>query len=187
MAEPLKKHPAGFASRFEKGKSGNPKGRPCRTLKSDPSAFDIILERQVGITLEGQQSRANLEEALLLKTYHDAVAGNPAAQREVLNMITTREDAVAARSKHRPQTKLMFDTTDPINANEALVLLDIATADPDATHDPQPSRLILQAWAVQPALKRRNLGPLNKQNRDEIFRCTKDSQSLIWPVFTENE
>lgn len=79
---------------FQKGHSGNPQGRP-RKQSAPPdatrSAFEIVLEKRVTVTQAGVDQELSVQEALQLRTYRDALAGNRAARREVLKMIAKRE------------------------------------------------------------------------------------------------
>jgi Family of unknown function (DUF5681) len=175
------------ASRFRKGVSGNPKGRPRSERERPASAFDLVIDRTLTVTHNGEPREVTLEEALQHRTYQDAVAGNRAAWREVLKMIAKREKWLAAKApkKHRPVERLI-EPTDPENANEALVLLEIAEPDTRWT-DPedQGERLLLQPWAVQAALSRRGRRRLSDQDIAEIKRCTRDAETLRWPAGVE--
>src|SRR5262249_34004521 len=88
--------------RFLKGHSGNPNGRP-RKQKAPPaatrSALKIVFDKRVTVTQGGVDRDLSVEEALQLRTYKNALAGNRAASREVLKMIAKREKAIADREK----------------------------------------------------------------------------------------
>lgn len=173
------------ASRFRKGESGNPKGRPRSRPTPLPSAFDIVMDRMLTVRQNGRQREVTVEEALQHKTYQDAIAGNRAAQREVLKMIAKRESWLAAKApkRHRP-VEWRIEPTDPDNADEALILLGIA--EPDARWDGHP-RLLLHPWAVQAALSRPGRRTLSSRHVAEIKRCTRDSETLRWPAGTLDE
>lgn len=170
-------------SRFRKGKSGNPKGRPKSRSRSAPSAFDVVIDRTLTLTQNGQGREVTVEEALQHRTYQDAIGGNRAARREVLKMIAKREKWLAAKApKHHP-IELLTEPVDPDNANEALVLLGIAEPDPrwNGTND-KYERLLLRAWAVQAALSRRRGRRLSAKDVAEIKRCTREPETLRWPA-----
>ena len=172
-------------SRFRKGQSGNPKGRPKKARPQVASAFDIVLDRPLTVNQGGAERALNVEEALQLRTYQDAITGSRPARREVLKMIARREQYLAAkhaRTSTSPAERL-FEPTDPENADEAMLILGIADHDPER-QDPRFDglQLLLEPWAVQAALSRRRGGarPTDKE-ASEIKRCTRDSASLRWP------
>jgi hypothetical protein len=175
-------------NRFRKGQSGNPRGRPKAGPRTPSSAFDIVLDRTLTLTRDGKPREVTLEEALQQRTYQDAIAGSRPAQRAVLKMIAKRERWLAANRAKSPQPRplqMLFDPTDPHNADEALLLLGIA--EPDSRwHEPRDGRrgLLLQPWAVQLALSR-GRRPLSAQEVSEIKRCTRDAETLRWPARIE--
>ncbi len=96
------------ANRFRKGESGNPKGRPRSGSAPSTSAFDIVIDRTLTVTQNGRPREVTVEEALLHRTYQDAIAGNRAARRKMLKMIVKREAWLAAKApKHSPIAKLI--------------------------------------------------------------------------------
>ena len=87
--------------RFRKGQSGNPKGRPRKAKERNPSAFEVVLEKSLAVTIGGKIHELTVEEALQHKTYQDALAGNRSARREVLKMIAKREKWLADKAPAR--------------------------------------------------------------------------------------
>jgi hypothetical protein len=171
------------ASRFRKGQSGNPKGRPKAGPRTAGSAFDVVTDRSLTVTQNGRQRELTVEEALQHRTYQDAIAGSRLAQRQVLKMIAKREKWLAARGKRRPRdVKLVAEAPDPDNADEVLLLLGIAEPHNRLT-EPTPDgrrRLLLRPWAVQLALSR-GRRQLSAQDISDINRSTRDSDTLRWP------
>ena len=174
------------SGRFEKGRSGNPKGRPrkARDEAAEASAFDVIVEKTLTITRDGVQREVTVEEALQHRTYQAALAGDRAARREILKMIAKREAALA---KTRPRQTVKFEVkteaTDPRNVDDALLILGVACEDPrDYGPSNQDRRLLLEPWAVQMAISRRRGGAaLTKKDVEEIRRTTRDVDSLRLP------
>ena len=81
-----------ISSRFQKGQSGNPKGRPRKAkLEKTGSAFDLVIDKTLTVTQGGVPREVTVDEALQHRTYQDAIAGNRSARREVLKMIAKRE------------------------------------------------------------------------------------------------
>jgi hypothetical protein len=181
-------------SRFKKGQSGNPNGRP-RKVKAAPasgSPFDIVFDRTLTIRAGGEAREVDVEEALLHKTLQDALAGNRPARRKILKMIARRE---AERAKRRARTKApggripwKIENASPLEPNAAMLTLGIVRKDP-AWEDP-PSymkpegadRFLLEPWAVQAALGRRRGGSvLEPKQISDINRCTWRSERIRWP------
>ena len=176
------------ASRFRKGESGNPKGRPKARRGPAPSAFDVVIDRTLTVTQNGEPREVLIEEALQRRTYQDAFGGNRAARREVLRMIAKRETWLAAKApKYRP-LKRLTEPVDPDNADEALILLGIAEPDPrwGGSNDGH-ERLLLRPWAVQAALSRSGRRRLSARDIAEIKRCTRDADTLRWPAGAMDE
>jgi hypothetical protein len=172
-------------SRFQKGKSGNPKGRP-RKANSDSetggSAFDVLIDKTLTIIRNGVQREATVEEALQHQTYMDAIAGKPAAIKEVMKMIEKRDKALSAKRKPKAGTFKWRTEVDPDNANAALLILGIVRRDEPVDTRDHYERLLLEPWAVQMALSRRRGGSrLTEKDISEIKRCTHDPASLRWP------
>ena len=88
-------------SRFRKGQSGNPKGRPKKAKPQAASAFDIVIDRTLTVTQGGMPREVTVEEALQHRTYQDAIAGSRSARREVLKMIAKREQYLARPRRPR--------------------------------------------------------------------------------------
>ena len=121
---------------FQKGQSGNPKGRPRKQIAppdATRSAFEIVFEKRVTVTQGGVDQELSVEEALQLRTYQDALAGNRAAQREVLKMIAKREKAIGGqRTANNAVGTTKMESTEPRNADAAMCLLGIAAPDTNA-------------------------------------------------------
>lgn len=172
----------GGETRFRKGQSGNPKGRPKK--KPLPvSAFDIIFEKTLSVTQNGTERELTVEEALQLRTYQNALAGSRPARREVLKMIARREKWLAS---HAPAPKSgpvsLVIEEDPDNVNAALLLLGIATPN---EHDYGPDdpyvRLLLEPWAVEAALRRTRGLELSDSDRALLRNTVRNYHAIAWP------
>ena len=174
-----------ISSRFQKGKSGNPKGRPKKAKpEKTGSAFDLVIDKRLTVTQAGVPREVTVDEALQHRTLKDAIAGNRSARREILKMIAKREKALAARDKRTYRSVDSLTEVDPDNANAALLILGIACHDPwwADDDDDEYERLLLEPWAVQAALSRRRGGSrLTDEDVTEIKRCTRDAGALRWP------
>lgn len=179
------------ASRFRKGESGNPRGRPRSAPSPSTSAFDIVLDRLLSVMQNGTAREVTPEEALQHTTYRAAIKGDRAARSAVLKMIAVREKWLAAKAPKQRPIKTRIEPTDPDNANEALLLLGIAEPYTrwNGLNDPEdsPDRLKLRPWAVQAALSRPGRRRLSARDISEIERCTRDPDTLRWPAGVRHE
>ena len=173
---------ASAQTRFRKGQSGNPKGRPRKKADPPGSAFDIIVDRTLSLTRDGVSQEVGIEEALQHKTYQDALAGSRMARREILKMILKRERARAAKNPP-PATKPEWrHEPEPKNANVALLLLGIAMPCENnyGPNDPY-ERLLRAPWVVETAFRRRRKVKISIKDLAEIKRCTHTPESVNWP------
>lgn len=174
----------GQETRFRKGISGNPKGRPQARPESHGSAFDIVIYRRVPSRQDGVETTPTMEEALQFKTFEAGLAGDRVAETEVLKMIEIREKALAKQALRHPKIEPLKMTFDADNNHDALLLLNIAVLDQRYDDKDLPDtcrRLQLQPWAVQAALNRPRLGKLQRQDLANINSQTVDPETLVWP------
>lgn len=173
------------ATRFKPGQSGNPGGRRRASMSDRSSAFQTLLDREIAISTGDRTETRSLEEALQLRTYQEALKGKAMAIREVIGWILKREAWLA---KHQPQQRrsVIFGGTrqDPDNADEVLLLLNIAGINPARHHlNATRRQLLLEPWVVTAALKKRGLaGSLETRQVENIRRCTRDDGSIMWPA-----
>jgi hypothetical protein len=182
--KPHSKNPAWY----NKGKTGNPGGRPRKSQAPQHSTFDIVMDKTFFETRDGIAREIGLEEALRLRIYQDALAGKIMAMREVGKWMVKRE---AWLNKHEPKTFRSAITQhispDPDNADAALLLLGIAAIYMGRSEfGNERLQLLLEPWAVHEALRRRRGGQrLTEVERYWIRRCTRDAESLRWPRGTD--
>ena len=94
------------------------------------SAFEVIVDKTLTVARRGGTREITMEEALQQRTYQDALEGKRPAMREVLRWIKKREAWLA---EHMPKACDFVHrfTSDPDNADTALLLLGIAAHNPD--------------------------------------------------------
>src|SRR4051794_66862 len=120
---------------FRKGRSGNPKGRPRGSGKQAraSSAFEVLLDKTLTVTVGNRTREISLEQALHERTFKDAFAGKRMAIKEVLQWIAANEDWQAKHAGKPASAKWEghLSSPDPDNADEALLLLGIAGRNPN--------------------------------------------------------
>jgi len=169
----------GGETRFQKGRSGNPNGRP-RKQRVAPSAFDVVLDQILTVTQNGVERELTVDEALQLQTYQAALKGSRLAVRAVLRMIEKREVAIAKLMP--PAANAGFEIEyDADNAEDALGILGISDlrrrTDSSAYHGP----VKLQTWATQAALSRPGRRRYTEKEVGEIKWSTVEAEQLNWP------
>ncbi len=166
------------STRFKKGQSGNPKGRPLKPKPPTPSPF-AILDELLRVDDLDSTSELALGDAMLIKTYQRAIAGGARAGKKIVKMIVERQKRrfKVQVTQTKPLTRLV--EVDPENALEALEILGIASR---KAEDGYPSdRLRLERWAVEAAMKRRDLGKLSNSDIQLLRNFTHDSAGMKWP------
>ena len=166
----------GGATRFQKGRSGNPAGRP-KARRPHVSAFDIVFDKTLTVTQGGAERELTVYEALQLQTYQAALKGSKMAIRKVLKMIEKRELALAKKLRPRANPVRVERHYSSDNANEALCILGIAGKDQTFGGE----RIKVHAWAAQAALSRPGRTKFSPKEVQDIKFFTFDSDTLRWP------
>lgn len=73
-------------TRFQKGKSGNPRGRPRKP--PDPySELMAVLQEKVTVTIDGEPQMVTIQQALLMRLRDQALRGRVWAEKLVLRVL----------------------------------------------------------------------------------------------------
>ncbi|MCO6384925.1 DUF5681 domain-containing protein [Oceanicola sp. 502str15] len=83
-------------SRFRKGQSGNPKGRPTRTKNFRKDLQDVLSEG-VPITQNGQPRNISTQKAALMRLKEKALKGDARALDRLLALAQQHSDDMEAR------------------------------------------------------------------------------------------
>lgn len=170
----------GGDTRFRKGQSGNPAGRP-KARRPHVSAFEVIFDKTLTVTQNGVERELTIEEALQLQTLQVALGGSRMATRQVLKMIEKREAALSKRNPAPVSPIRMEREYDADNAKEALRILGIADYEDTVGAEADKRPMKLATWAVQAALSRPGRKKLTEKDVDNIRRFTFDADKLKWP------
>jgi len=170
----------GGDTRFRKGQSGNPAGRP-KARRPHVSAYEVVFDKTLTVTQNGIERELTIEEALQLQTLQAALGGSRMAIRQVLKMIEKREAALAKRNPARPAPIKLEREYEADNAWEAMRILGIADYVDTVGVDPDQRRMKLATWAVQAALSRPGRKKLTEQDVRDVNLFTFEAGKLRWP------
>ncbi|MDZ4113669.1 MAG: DUF5681 domain-containing protein [Brevundimonas sp.] len=121
-------------TRFKKGQSGNPKGRPRKPPSAPVPLMTKLLKRQLSVTVEGRRRKMSAAEAVFLQLLEQASRGRPFAIREVVSAQRAIEAAEAeerkksAESAGVPLVRMVVNTSEVI---EILTFLGFVYIRPD--------------------------------------------------------
>ena len=166
------------ATRFQKGRSGNPRGRPRNRRRDIP--YDTLLGQMVTVREDGRERRVTVAEAFILQLTKKGLEGDSASARASLAAI---ENARATRSANGSDVlvvRICFRTFGVCSTVEDLGmgLLIHPT-------DKQRVRLMLKPWIVDAALAR--LGPrrLSVDEQQMVVDSTRTPEKVSWPDWWE--
>ena len=168
----------GGETRFQKGQSGNPAGRP-KARRPHISAFDIIFDKTLTVTQGGVERELTVDEGLQLQTYQAALKGSKIAVRAVLKMIEKREVVLAKKNPHPVEPVRIESEHDSDNADEAMLILGIAQYAPDRFglgHDKR--QLKLATWAAQAGVSRPGRRKLTESDKADIDHLVIERELL---------
>jgi hypothetical protein len=161
------------ATRFKKGRSGNPGGRPRGRHREAP--YEAVLGQMVTIREGETTRRGTAAEAFLLKRTQSGLGGNSAAARDILDVIEQAKDQQGGGEP--PVTAITMSIVDPGSVTLALEPLRMARKlDPYR----ETARMVLEPWLVQAALARL-LQPLGPADQRIIVKATRTPHKVRWP------
>ena len=167
------------ASRFRKGQSGNPKGRPRGRHNRPP--HDAVLGQMVTIKEEGVERRVTAAEAFLLYMTKRGLEGEGAAARSMMAAIEEARAARGARDRTGIRTIITVVVT-PGSVNHALEPLRMAAK----LDRYRPSaRMMLEPWLVQAALSRLGDRRLSLEEQAKVVRAVRTPGKVRWPEWWE--
>lgn len=163
------------ASKFRKGQSGNPRGRPRNSHREIP--YDAVLGQMVTIREDGRERRVTAAEAFLLQLTQKGLAGDSVAARASLEAV---EAARAARGDNNVTgiTKIVIRSVGN-GADSILELLGMTKL--KFPTDEARARFEINPWIVEAALARLGSEQLSQAELREVWNATRTPHKVNWP------
>lgn len=162
------------STRFQKGRSGNPRGRPRNRRKDIP--YDAVLSRMVTVRENGRDRRITAAEAFILQLTKKGLEGCSASARASLASI---EQARAFKNGSDPEqlhVKICFRIF-----GIGCVIEDLGMAIRINEQSKQNVRLMLKPWIVEAALARMKPSQLTIEEQHTVLASTRTPQKVRWP------
>ncbi len=163
------------STRFRKGQSGNPRGRPRGRKNGIP--YDAVLGQMVSIREDGRDRRVTAAEAFLLQLAKKGLDGDGAAARQAMAAI---DEARARRILEDDPDVITFNTIYASRGSVVSAIEPLRIARKLDRYRPT-ARMALEPWIVEAALARLGDRQLTREEQRAVLRATRTPRKVNWP------
>lgn len=161
------------STRFQKGRSGNPRGRPKKSRKTIP--YDHILGQMVTVREDGKERRITAAEAFLLQLSRRGLQGDGPSMRAFLGAIETARQNRPEPTEHEILRIILTSFgLGSAMSNLGMVVKRFA-------QDKQRTRADLKAWIVEASLVRFGTKRLTIEEQREVWCNCHQPEKIEWP------
>ncbi len=163
------------SSRFKKGQSGNPKGRPRGRRKQAP--YEAVLSQKVEVRDSGVKRTVTAAEAFFLSLSNDGLKGDGHANRLALAALEA-----AGYQRLEDQAGNITSITRVVVApgNVATALRPLRMAHKMDKYR-ETARILLEPWIVEKALARLGARRLSIEDQQTVLEATRTPKKVKWP------
>jgi hypothetical protein len=166
-----------FSTRFRKGESGNPNGRPKGRRNEPP--YEAVLGRPLKIRDGGVQRTVTAAEAFLLQLTKRAIEEGDVAARSALGEAIERARGRQGAESAMP-TCIVRTLMNPNSVAPAILPLRMAKKlDP---YRPT-AKVLLEPWIVEAALARLAPNSLTPEQQAVVVDAVRTPHKVKWPAW----